>query len=86
MRFKLETAADYYEKYEKDEVNKLRNLGFIFQEIPGGSYTINHFSEDNNNIFTEINTLEELNEFIQEYGKCIIYPNRVIKIYNGYVE
>jgi hypothetical protein len=79
MKFKLFTAGDFYPKEEDRQ--RLQNLGFSFKD------TGSHFGpliEGNPEI--EINTLDELMQFIELHGDIILDKAGHIQIYDDYVE
>ena len=70
-------------EYDMDR-DKLRELGFKFDE----DGFLNHYEYGYPTV--EINTMEELNEFIEKWGKVVIIPesygNWRLEIYNGWRE
>jgi len=79
MKFKLSTAAGIYSKRGAD---KLSELGFSFtaEALRPNAYKI-----DASDLTVNIDTLEELVEFIDKYGE-IIMGKDFITIYDGYIE
>lgn len=78
MKFKLYTAGNFYPE-EKDR-QRLQKLGFSFKNT--GSY---HGPSIEGDPEIEINTLEELMQFIEVYGSIILDKSN-IQIYDDYVE
>lgn len=75
MRFKLSTTTSFPDKkYAK----KLMKLGFKIEANP-------LYISGNQELFIEINTLEELMDFVKKWGKCVIYDDE-IEIYDSYRE
>lgn len=86
MKFKLTQTKRLFTDYEEDEMNKLKNLGFVFKEYKGiDSLEYYKYIVSQNDIFIEINTLEELLELSEEFGELIITKEE-IEIYNDYRE
>jgi hypothetical protein len=81
MKFTLLTAKGF--GYTQDERGKLKKVGFKFIEkckgTPFHAFLIKGSPE------IEINTIDELVEFINQYG-TIIVDNGSITIYDGYTE
>ena len=80
MTFKLRTAGDYYKEDEKAELEK---LGFIFV---ASIWHNNVYHIINKGIDIEINSLDELDNLVKEYGSIIIEPTGELVIYDGYME
>ena len=78
MKFSIKTTDHFYE-YQEDR-DKLSKLGFTFKESEYRRFRI-----DEADVFHEINTLEELINFIKEYGEIVMTENS-IEIYNDYRE
>ena len=76
MKFLVDTAGYFYTEKEK---KKLEKLGFTFiYDAEGTCYKI-----EKNEILLEINTLDEMMDFIDEYGKIVIEKDE-ITIYDNY--
>lgn len=73
MKFNLSTSGWSYS--EQDEISRLEKLGFTFgpRKYIAGEPTI------------EINTLDELMEFVKEYGQIVLDID-TIEIYDDYRE
>ena len=80
MTFRVETAGWVYNDQAKRE--KLEKLGFKFEPCGGYPFTK---SLDTPTITIEISTLEDLMEFINEYG-TIVLTRENITIYDDYLE
>ena len=81
MKYKLSQAKYWVDDAEKDELEK---LGFSFTKGKGvyeslGQWVISGDPE------VEINTLEDLNDFVKTYGEIVLRENS-ITIYNDYLE
>ena len=77
MTFELLTSGYFYPK--KEDRDKLSKLGFTFKPSDYNDFII----QGNPNI--EINSLEELIEFSDNYGEIIV-TKKSIEIYNDYRE
>lgn len=83
MKFKLISAKHiFYIKYDRDEMEMLEGLGFVFDKSLGESDTEIYYCEDTT---INIDTIAELIEFIEKVGEIIMAEDE-IKIYNTYVE
>ena len=84
MIFQLKESAHFYK--DGKAIEPLQKLGFKFNKDPGmfmgNEYGISYDSEPPT---IEINSIEELNAFTEEYG-VIVYSEGVIEIYNDYRE
>ncbi|MHA1185943.1 MAG: hypothetical protein ACTSSK_03575 [Candidatus Heimdallarchaeota archaeon] len=82
MKFKLTISQTNFNKKEMEE---FKELGLEFRKMKnlGRVFYYNGYSEGESEI--EINTLEELMEFIKEWGQVII-DEKGIEIYNTYRE
>lgn len=79
MKFTISTAAYFYDSVDQD----LINLGCVFKNLEEEArYRI---TIDTSKAAIEINTLEELINFIDKYGKIVLDKNHII-IYNDYLE
>jgi len=76
MKFKLYTANNFYPR--KKDRQRLEKLGFSFKDVD--SY-YGPWIQGNPEI--EINTLEELMQFIEVHGDIILDKN-TLTIYDGY--
>lgn len=78
MEFNIETAGYFYpNKLDRD---KLELIGFTF--IPtGDAYKFKIHGE----VIKNINSLDELNQFIKDYGTIIIDKD-TITLYDNYIE
>ncbi len=90
MRFKLSSTSSFY-NLDDEIVNYLISLGFV--ESEGGSENLQHRvveMPDDENIYIEINTPEQLVEFINKLDMEIVMGSdesgHYIEIYNGYRE
>lgn len=86
MKFKVQTVACFYDEEDK---KKLEALGFKFKPYSiqehkrvGGKYFPYYKIDSSVNI--EINTLEELMKFQDEWGQLIINQD-CITIFDGYL-
>ena len=92
MKFKIETCDNFY--MEDDiRTKKLQELGFVFEdyEIINGKKQFYKDRDINCNLYVDINTIDELIEFIKKYsdsdGMAIININNIsLKLYDGYNE
>lgn len=87
MKLKLITSGRFYE--EDDKVN-LEKLGFKFKTTKEmyGKETIKKWyleKDDDSPIYIEINSIEELMNFVREWGNVIISCDE-IEIYDNYRE
>ena len=78
MLFNLNTTRYFY---TEEEIDKLKDLGFEFTK------TLSPYREKGRFILDEpttvnIDTLEQLMEFIGKYGTIVLNPDE-IEIYNG---
>ncbi len=78
MKFTLSVSGDFYEK--EDEINKLKEVGFTFNPDR------HRFQVNDNSPEIEINTLEELMQFVNKFGNVIVKKSNSIEIYNSYRE
>jgi len=81
MNFRLTTTGNFYNEERK---SKLETLGFKFTDessFKGGPF----YKDDSLPTEIEINTLEELIEFSNQWGEIIIKENE-IEIYDNYRE
>jgi hypothetical protein len=74
MKFTLSTSGNFYPN--ETERDKLINLGFVFVKSDYKKYIKTSF-----NPTIEINSLNDLIKFADEYGEIIIY-NGHIEIYD----
>lgn len=81
MKLNLFTVGDFYDKEDKE---KLEKLGFVFTKTP--SHVISYFANGTDIEFTinksmhptiEINSIEELMELINNYGSVIISTDTI---------
>jgi len=85
MKFRL-SVTKYF--YMKDEKEKLEKLGFKFKSYPPpeiGSGFQYDYTVIKSKIFVEINSIEELIKFSEEWGELVIHKD-YLEIYNGYRE
>jgi len=83
MKFKLRQAAYWCDTETK---NKLSKLGFRFMKETEENITYREWYCDNDIDPTiEINTIEELMQFIEEYGRIVIDGDEIL-IYNDHIE
>lgn len=80
MKFKLSTTELFY-PYKEDR-EKLEKIGFTFEPYNAPHY----FCITTKNPTIDINTTDELVEFVKEYGKIIVDTDGWIEIYNDYRE
>ena len=87
MRFNIETSGNIYSDKDKQRLEK---LGFGFTRCIDEKYWL---IDDERKVFIEINSLEELIKFQEEWGEIIIRDGdkkdnseKVIEIYNSYRE
>jgi len=76
MKFELDKATGSNTDLEKEKYEK---LGFKYSKY--GEYWYNNFPGPT----IEISTLEELMEFVREYGKIVLKEGK-ITIYDTYLE
>jgi hypothetical protein len=79
MKFELETVGDFYSEENK---TPLEQLGFKFENV-GKPY---YFQKLKTEQTIELNSLEELMDFINKYGKVIIEEDNCIYLYDDYCE
>lgn len=86
MKFEVTTAETHYH-VDSDEVGILKEFGFSFEETPPfwENDKRNYLRIKDEDVFVEINTLEELLEFTKKYGNIVFGENSII-IYNGWLE
>ena len=77
---KYELSIRNPSKYSKDE---LLEFGFKWDEDYDCKFE--QYEPEYVPVFVELNTLEDLQEFIKKHGKVILYENS-IEIDNGYSE
>jgi hypothetical protein len=80
MKFEVSAACHFYEKGD-EQVPLLKELGFDFES----SYNGRELYLKREDVFVDINTLDELMAFINKYGDIVINKD-VIIIYNDYIE
>ena len=76
MKLELTTTESLY---NDNEIEKLKPLGFEFNFKNGGYW------KTHKEVFIEINSIDELMDFIKKYGRIVIEDN-VIEIYDDYRE
>ena len=76
MKFELITTESVY---NEDEIEELKPLGFEFNFKNGGYW------KTNKEVSIEINSIDELMDFIKQYGRIVIEDN-TIEIYDDYRE
>jgi hypothetical protein len=78
MKYTVSTSGNFY---TKEKAENLRELGFQFEPTDYNKYdfTISGKGE------VEINSLEDLNEFVNKYGE-VIYSESYLEIYDDYRE
>lgn len=84
MKFRLITAGTYYSKKQAEGLMK---LGFVFEPVNESQFKKLHnpsFRMVESNVFIEINTLEELLAFSDEWGSLIIDQD-TIQIFDDYL-
>jgi hypothetical protein len=79
MKFKLKTSGYFYKDEDKE---KLLKLGFKFDPYIFKEY---RWTKKDNVPEIEINSLNELVKFMEEWGDLILSPN-AIEIYDNYRE
>lgn len=85
MKFTVRTTGAFY---TPDEAAKLEKLGFQFSDR-GETFWENEPKTRYNNcnhVEVEINTLEELLAFADEWGEVIISDDNTLEIYDDYRE
>jgi len=83
MKFEITTTSYDYDKKDSD---KLKSLGFEFKtESHTNLKGYERYSKKDKKVFKEINSIDELMEFVKQYKKVIIYEN-TIEIYDNYRE
>ena len=83
MKFKLSSSGAFY---RPEEAKELESLGFTFKttkEIYGTFRHAEFYKDGESEV--EINTLEELLQFIKRVGRVVIDENE-IEIYDDYRE
>jgi len=86
MKYKLTTAKNFYDKTGKEnsDKEKLEKLGLKFKDSSSQWQSESQwYKQEDGEI--EINTLEELQDFIKEWGDVVVDEDRII-IYNDYLE
>ena len=86
MRFRITMSRTVYAYDEQlAEVRKLKKLGFTFEEvIEDRAY---YFEPEDNEVYEDFATLEELMDFINDFGgEAVIRDKNILEIYNGYRE
>ena len=79
MKFTLTTTGDFYT--DEDQIEKLKGLGFEFTQ----DSLLNIFEIKEGSKEIEINSLEDLVKFTENYGEIILNENE-IEIYDDYRE
>lgn len=81
MTFNITTSKVIYS--DPDVIKRLTKLGFTFEGLTSdpSRYVVSSSSRT-----VEFRTLEDLLEFVKEWGKCVIFPNGTIEIYDCYRE
>jgi len=98
MKFELDTASCILRTYtdkpfdDTENIKKLKELGFKYKETlheVNGRYEygdITTYRKDDSELPTiEINTIEELMDFIDKYGQVVVDNERIL-IYDDYLE
>ena len=88
MKFKLRSATMSYDSEDLDELiemEELEEIGFKYELEEDGYGRAEFYEVYNPSLEIEINTLEELMEFIKKYGRLIIEKDEIIT-YNDYIE
>lgn len=80
MKFKLTTSGHFY---TAEEAEPLEKLGFVFKKTDDGRHASKAYNCPEVEI--EINTLDELIQFIKEW-RCIAMYDGSIEIYDDYRE
>ncbi|CAB4141314.1 hypothetical protein UFOVP410_153 [uncultured Caudovirales phage] len=92
MKCRLVTSAwKYNSATEQEKIELLKKYGVKFSTQPGSQYVV--WVEDTESAIVEVNTLEDLLKFIEEF-KCAIILRRsdnpeyayYIMIYDDYIE
>lgn len=96
----MRVSGHIYEPDSEEEMKKmesLKQLGFKF-ELRNVLGTEDYFLNDNNKVYLEINTIEELMDFVGKWGDIVLHywpnfnreiPEEIIpciEIYNDYRE
>jgi len=72
--------------YDKEDSDKLKTIGFEFKtESHANLKGYERYSKKDKKVFKEINSIDELMEFVKQYKQVIIYEN-TIEIYDNYRE
>jgi len=79
MKFKLRTSGNFY---SPKDIEPLEALGFKFEDTSLVDKKTKYKIEDAE---VEINSLEQLMEFVSKYGE-IVLSNDAIEIYDDYRE
>lgn len=79
MKFTLTTTGYFYT--DEDQIEKLKGLGFEFTQ----DALLNIFEIKEGSKEIEINSLEDLVKFTENYGEIILNENE-IEIYDDYRE
>jgi len=80
MKFKLETSGYLYKDTDREKLSK---LGFEFEPHKFMEYQWK--KKENINLEIEINSLDQLVEFMGKWGSLILSPD-TIEIYDDYKE
>lgn len=94
MRFKITTSGSFY---NDEDAEKLTQLGFKFE--PTAEMLTRHnlptitrhrqwykiWGDENDEVYREFATLEELMAFVAEWGEVVLKPDEV-EIYDNYRE
>lgn len=92
MKFEILTARDgYLPDDDAEKVWKLEAIGFHFHPTERLFGEGLFMWKTNTNVFTEMNSLEEMMDFVKEWGKVIVEPGIFtdtpsLTIYDGEVE
>lgn len=71
---------------DMEYMEKLKKYGFKFKKQRSESGMTFYQCKTQDNLTIEINTLEDLINFMNDIGSCIILTTEEIKVYDGYVE
>jgi hypothetical protein len=82
MKFDLETAGYRYDNVSK---TKLQKLGFRFSILNKDRYNTACYHKKDYTPSIVLNTLDDLLNIVKNYGKIIVYKDKII-IYDDYME
>lgn len=82
MKFIVSTSGNFY---NSESIKSLKELGFKFSDYTKLDDERTNYME-NDEVFIEINNLDELLEFQKKFGDLIISEDNKLEIYDDYRE